>query len=354
MPIDDYYSYEIFDDNVDLNDYTFIDPPKETTTITIPDTIPLASELTHSTRTVTLSLLHPIDYNFFRTKIKNLGISIDYIPCDLLNWIIKNRIVKDNVPILDFFQTLENKIKRNHKLNLILCSKILKGKTESNFIDILEIYNNLQLNQKGFNTMVIRDLPIKTITGFKTRKRGFRNQITLRMNITENINIMVFQNGRLTITGCKSNLEIKNVASSIVHEIELLNNQGIEITKQPEWATEFMHLEIHDINCQSMNYHFNLNFSIDNYELFIGLVELHRESNNKLFYFLDFNPERFAGLKFRLNECPERGFKGSVCIVFQTGAINIYRSSSEEEVTFVYQLVNSWIQRLFHKIYINK
>lgn len=346
------YSYTIEDNSVNLDDYSFNEYTFEETSIVKPQ----PTELTHSTRTVTLALAYPVKYSYY-TDILDKNI-IEYntiLNKEQLKYIIDYRVIKDGIPLLDYFKVLHEKVKKGIEITMELLGKILHNKTDSNFIDIMKIYDNTILSPTHINTMVIRDLPIKTVVDYTTTKRGFRNQITFRIisnDNTRNINIMVFQNGKLTITGCRSKIEVQSIIDMVINHIYDLINRGIEVLQRPEWNIEEHKLLLHveDLVCHSMNYHFNLNFSIDNSELHTILTELNEASDNKLFYYIDFDPERFAGLKFRFNEDTEHGYKGSLCIVFQTGSINIYRSSSEEEIDYVYTTINKWMDTYYNQV----
>jgi TATA-box binding protein (TBP) (component of TFIID and TFIIIB) len=345
------YSYVIEDNSINLEDYEF----NEWTVGITPIVKPKPSELSHSTRTVTLSLCPEIDfeqYNTYYPKFKELGVSEDDF-----KGTITSRIIKDGINLDDFYKALVAKIKKSKgKYNSEYLSKILP--TESNFIDIEKLYTHTELTLDEINSIVIRDHPIRSITGYTTTKRGFRNQITFRIlsrveetnhkktsKTPRNINVMLFQNGKCTITGCRSSEEITNIVNIIIAHISKMNDAGNCITRP-----EYNKLHIEDTVCHSMNYHFNLNFAIDNSQLYTILQAENEKSNFKLFYFLDFDPERFAGLKFRFNEDPERNFKGSLCILFQTGSINIYRSSSETEIEWVYSKINEWATQYYDEI----
>lgn len=345
------YSYEIEDNTVNLDDYSFNDYIIAKTSLTKPE----PTNLTHSTRTVTLSLCYPVEYNYYTDILNNNNIDYSMLTDDLLKYIIDYRIIKDSIPILDYFKALHDKIKKGYAVTRELLGKLLSSMSDSNFIDIMALYNNTTLSKEHINTMVVRDLPIKTVVDYTSTKRGFRNQVTFRIISTDgtrNINVMVFQNGKLTITGCRSKEEVQSIIDLVINHIYNLTASGTQILQKPEWNTENNELLLHveDLVCHSMNYHFNLKFSIDNSELYSVLHKLNEDSNNTLFYYLDFDPERFAGLKFRFNENIALGYKGSLCIIFQTGSINIYRSSSEEEVQFVYDTINDWMNTFYNKI----
>lgn len=335
--------------DINLSDYTFIDKPEIEAG---PDfVLPKPSELWHSTRTVTAMLYQDnIDFvEWCRILLGNLLTgpiitNLD-IPTSELRWIILNRLVKDNINPDKFFQELKKKSKGRY--TRIVASSILKKLATCHFINHAQLYNNITFTEHTtdywLNTVIIRDSPIKTVVGYTTIKRGFRNQITCRINKTigdtiRNINVMIFQNGKLTITGCKCIEEINEV---IEFTIKLIHNANVlEDTTNKLLYT--------DIQCHSMNYHYSLNFPIDNYKLYNVIVDSEYYNN---FKFVDYDPSSdFSGLKLKFKENLDKKFKGTLCIIFKTGIINIYGGATEEEIHHVYESINSWISIHYTKV----
>ena len=336
------FTYEITPkNNVNLSKYTFVEQEQDTEIHSVPECSPLV----HSTRTVTAMLYQDnVDYSewisLLTTKYPEIVGSINLLE---LKWIILNRLVKDAIDPDIYFPELIKKCKGNY--SRLIASNILLKISKNHFLNIYEIYDNitLKIDYKEFyiSSVVIRDFPIKTISNYSTIKRGFRNQITLRINKIEenkirNVNVMIFQNGKLTITGCRNNDEIIEIIKFCIKTIQNLIEGGAssvlkDTTKPLEWC---------DIQCHSMNYHYSLNFNMDNNNLY----KLLNDKYKNLFDIIDFNQEQFSGLKFRFKEDKQLGFKGALVIVFLTGSINIYRSSSEEEVKNVYKTINGIVK----------
>jgi TATA-box binding protein (TBP) (component of TFIID and TFIIIB) len=335
--------------DINLGDYTFVDKP---TLEAGPDFIlPKPSDLWHSTRTVTAMLYQDnVDFdewaNILLGNLLTGPIINDLnIPLTELRWIILNRLIKDNINPDKFFQELKKKTKGNY--TRMVASNILKKIATCHFINHVQLYNNIFFTEYTtdywLNTVIIRDHPIKTVVDYTTNKRGFRNQITCRINKTvgdtvRNINVMIFQNGKLTITGCKCIDEINEVIEFIIN---LIHNANVLEDTSHE-------LQFTDIQCHSMNYHYSLNFPIDNYKLYNVILESEYYNN---FKFVDYDPSSdFSGLKLKFRENLDKKFKGTLCIIFKTGIINIYGGATEEEIQYVYESINSWISIHYTKI----
>ena len=111
-------------------------------------------------------------------------------------------------------------------------------------------------------------------------------------------------------------------------------------------SEKYPQIYIDDVNYQSINCHYDLNFKLDNKTLYYLLLEEKENINIKE---LSYKPNKFAGLKVKFHKVPEK-YKGSVCIFFQSGKVNIYGSSSEEEIAFVYSVINKLMDKCYLKI----
>lgn len=461
------YNYNV-DDEVDLDDYEFedFDTPNE-----IILQKPEPSKLKYSTRTVNLSIFPDIDYTtrikYIRETIlpplmKEYSLDSTVFTDEILSRIILYRIIKDSIPYEQYFKLLCLKLSTGEPLTMDLV-KFKIDNTQSKFIDVKFLYENIILDENHVNTVMMRDQPLKTILTFKSNisderlneiktlinqliptefnskvnftrnateitdvyvhdlftkpcipiesfdidssckcidkkctetpcesdtstyidyckqgmlewkrynntlltlenkllftlnpsetiqihqyyhnnKLGFRNQATFRM-LTEDrqrtINIMIFQNGRMTFTGCRTTADVNYISNWIKNLVETMEVNGKRAINK-----KYPKIFIGDIVNQSMNCHYDLKFSLDNNLLYYLLLE------EKMFKYVDYKPNKFAGLKLRFHEVPGK-YKGTVCIFFQSGKINIYRSASEEEIEYVYQTINDLMTKYYSKI----
>jgi TATA-box binding protein (TBP) (component of TFIID and TFIIIB) len=199
---------------------------------------------------------------------------------------------------------------------------------------ISELNNVLLFTMQASDTIQIQQF-------YHNNKLGFRNQVTFRMlseDRARTINIMIFQNGRMTFTGCRTTEDVNYISKWIKNLVENITVDG----KRPI-NDKYSKIYIGDVINQSMNCHYDLKFSLDNNLLYYLLLE------EKMFKYVDYKPNKFAGLKLRFHEVPDK-YKGTVCIFFQSGKINIYRSASEEEIDYVYTTINTLMDKYYPQI----
>lgn len=340
------YDYNV-DDTINLDDYDFEEYDEENNETLQNNLKPTPSILKYSTRTVNLSIFPVFDYEkridyihklILPPLFKKYEINVKF-PEDILKKIILYRIIKDSIPYDVYFDALCAKLV-NEPLTIELIMFKIEN-TQSRFIDVKFLYDNVPLDKNYVNTVLMRDYPLKTVIDYHNRKRGFRNQVTFRMlseDKQRTINIMIFQNGRMTFTGCRTNDDVIYIYTWIKNLIETLS-----VNNKRAIHEKYEKIYIADIVNQSMNCHYDLKFKLDNNLLYYLLLD------EKMFKYVDYKPNKFAGLKLRFREVPGK-YKGTVCIFFQSGKINIYRSASEEEIAYIYETVNSLMDKYYLKI----
>lgn len=332
--------YDYFNlDEIKLNDFIF---NEYITNIKITKYME-PSELKFSTITCNTSLI-PI----IKDLDEKLQIFKNYIPenfknlinDELLKNIYINRIIIDGLDPKIFFDTLTEK-SFNKKFKLEKACLTILNLSSSTFIDIFSIYDNIELNENTISSVFMRNKETKSIDNYVNTKKGFRNQISFRMKSFDKkriINVMLFQNGKMTLTGCRNTEDIENISNYIKN---FLNNFSVNNKKICNYELEIKNIVFHSINC-----HFNLNFQINNNELSKIL------KNCPEIDFLMYKPNTYPGLKCRFKENIEKKYKGGLIIFFQSGKINIYRTKNFEEINFLYEFINKLVKENFEKLII--
>ncbi len=333
------YSYDIDIEDINLNDYKFLEYPTDTNRITYIK----PTELKYSTITSNVSLL-PIIQNL-EIEIEKLNKIIEKYPLikenityDILYFIYIHRIIIDCINPEEFFKTLNTSLMKKKKTLKYLSEKLFKI-TTSNFININLIYDNIILDNDTVTSVFMRNKEIKTIDNYVNKKSGFRNQISFRMKSEDKkriINIMIFQNGKMTLSGCRNENDIIYISSFIKNFIE---NFKVNEICAVNYKLKTEKIIYHSINC-----HFNLNFKINNNEIY----KLFKD--NELVDFISYKPNTFPGLKIRFKEDIKMNFKGGLVIFFQSGKINLYRSAHFEEIEWLYKTINEIIYKNYNLI----
>lgn len=208
-------------------------------------------------------------------------------------------------------------------------------------INLQELYDKLEINDT-IQCIEYQDKPIKGIKKKKKKKnkKCFYNQMTLIINIlNKNVNVKVFKNGRIQITGIKSEENGKAAAEYISSCLK--DSNGIS-----------------DYKTVLINSDFNIGFPIHREKLYYLLVDKYK-------LFVTFEPCIYPGVnaKYYWNQSPEYKKLPGVCIctkkcngkgcgegeseckritmsTFQSGTIIITGANTKKQLYDVYEFIS--------------
>lgn len=203
-------------------------------------------------------------------------------------------------------------------------------------IDDGNILKSIFQRRNGMPSSTKRKEPTLTKTG-KIRKKSFQNQITALIymeNRIKPLNVKVFSNGQLTITGCKSIEEGQYAVSVLINSLRntyyILH---IENTQKKIYAVENIE-NIKEIPLkQSMiNFKYKVNFLIDQYKL-VELLERLKGNETKIKH-VRYEPDHYAGVILQIyldKENPEyiayhrlkKHKRDLTFSIFESGSINL-------------------------------
>lgn len=369
------YDY-LVDEDINLDDYEF-----ETLSVnSTSNSKPRPDPYRFSTKTINVQL-YPI-LNFQKRidhirenilpKYENLVLTDD----DLKDIII-SRIIRDGLSYEYFFDMLAQRAKSKKISELI--PSIIKLKN-SRMIDIKKIYEETTITEDLFHFVwlykhtprfdvdILEKLRLQLPKSVLKGKDGFRNQVTLRFFSQDKariLNVMIFKNGKLTISGIRDSRDLIYTINLVIEHIKKLG------------AMNYKDLYVHNISYQSVNTHFDLKFSLDNKSLrniFLKGIDIVSPIITGIN--LEMDPKSQADLKVRFNSIPvidqeleeckhvlnhgknvyfvqnvlTSDRKGSSVTFFQTGKVNIYGSSSANEVKEIYRIINEIMDKHYHDI----
>ncbi len=367
------YDY-LIEEEIDLDDYEF-----ETMIIdSVNNLKPNPSTYRISTKTInvqlfpTLNFKKRIDYirNEILPKYPDLILSDDE-----LKDIIISRIIRDGLSFEYYFQVLAQKA-QSKKISELIPS-IIKLKN-SRMIDIKKISDLTEISENKFlfvwlykhkpkfSLEIMEKLKIQLPKSALKGNDGFRNQVTLRFYSQDNeriLNVMIFKNGKLTISGIRNSDDLIYTINMVIDHIKKLG------------AMNYKDLYVHHISYQSVNTHFDLKFQLNNkslYNAFTNEIKL----QPTIIKTIEMDPESQSDLKVRFHSIPfidkelehcknvlngnkavynvkniitnER--KGSSVTFFQTGKVNIYGSSSIDEINKLYIIINQIMDKYYNDI----
>ncbi len=375
----DLYDYHV-DEDINLDDYEFETP----TTINENANKPEPSTYRFSTKTINVQLY----------PVMNFTKRIDYIKQEILpkypdlilteeelKDIIISRIIQDGISYEYFFEVLSQRAKKKKISELI--PTIIKIKN-SKLIDIKKIYEDTEITEEKFHFVrlykhtarfdpdMFEKLRIQLPKSVLGERDGFRNQVSLRFFSQDKariLNVMVFQNGKLTISGVRDSRDLIYTLNLIIEHIKNLQ------------AMNYKDLYVHHMSYQSINTHFTLNFSLDNKALYNIFLNGFKYTSRVIKDInVEMEPKTQTSMKVRfatykepivdeeLEQCktvlnhgkqtyfvqnkvvPER--KGTSVTFFQTGKVNLYGSASSDEVNEVYRIINEIMNKHYREIHV--
>lgn len=202
----------------------------------------------------------------------------------------------------------------------------------------------------------------RTIVVIKNKKKpsikNFYNQVTILMkpmnNPTHNyINIKVFKNGSLQMTGCKDMDDFNNVTSTLIKILKRgrkkkdANNKitHIKFIEEPE------KIGIFDVKIRMINSNFKLEYKVDRKKLAKLLKKFHgKKSKDKDIGYVECKYEPNGGhscvnIKYQYDEKS----KPSI-FVFQTGAIIITGAKNLHHIIMAYHFIMKVLERYYNEI----
>lgn len=187
----------------------------------------------------------------------------------------------------------------------------------------------------------------------KPSKKIFYNQVTILMKPTNNpdrnyINIKVFKNGSLQMTGCKDMEDFNNVSDRLIRILKKgkdINGQHFKYIKEPKKIGVF------DVRIRMINSNFRLDYKIDRKILARLLRKNHSlKSKDPDLGYIEHKYDPTGGhscvnIKFHYDE----NNRPSI-FVFQTGAIIITGAKNLHHIIKAYRFVKEILDRYYHEI----
>jgi len=246
--------------------------------------------------------------------------------------------------------------------NILISTITLDCKLHT-LIDIDAFSKNIGLKEDEIASIKIgtRKNPAtnRTIILSKTKKKqsskNFYNQVTILMRPMNNpsrnyINIKVFKNGSLHMTGCKDMSDFNNVSSTLIKILKkganIVEKNGNQ--KHIEYVDKPDDIGIFDVKIRMINSNFKQGYKIDRKKLAKLLRKNHKKNTkDKEIGYVECKYQPTGGhscvnIKYKYDEKN----KPSI-FVFQTGAIIITGAKNLNHIIMAYH----FIQKILNKYY---
>lgn len=261
----------------------------------------------------------------------------------------KNRIEIKNIPNDLDVSTMTIILKVNTLFNLYNIGNYLP----LNHNDIIEIKcgdsNDPKTNRSLIAKKIRKSKKIK-------KKDSFYNQATLKVKIEGDkiINIKIFHNGAVQLTGCKS---LNNAKESIQKLLPLLNKKRYLLDFFNNKITEVVYhdktkdltiYDIYKVKVGLVNTNFNINFSIDRDKLYKKLKDDITQKKFPNIFTIDpkYDPNRHACVNIQLFILDPKlniTVKSVSIFVFEKGSIIITGAKNFKQVMTAYNFINTYL-----------
>lgn len=275
---------------------------------------------------------------------------------------INNIVRAPSKEIMDSYLEAKDFLKKN---NILISTITLDCKLHT-LIDVDVFAKNVVLREDEIVSVKFgnrKDAATnRTIIVLKNKKKpsvkNFYNQVTILMkpqnNLERNyINIKVFKNGSLQMTGCKDMDDFNNVTSTLINILkrgkDVVGKKGkvvnIKFIEEPD------KIGIFDTKIRMIVSAFKVNYKIDRKKL-VKLLKKHHHLNTRdqEIGYVEFRYEPIGGhscvnIKYKYNETS----KPSI-FVFQTGSIIITGAKTLHHIIMAYKFINKLLDRYHEKI----
>lgn len=289
------------------------------------------------------------------TKIKKSSTKIDFSNNN------EENINKKNAAITSYIEARKFLDDRN-----IMISTITLDCKLHTLIDVDKFAKNVILKEDEIVSVKFgnRKDPAtnRTIVVLKTKKKSsvknFYNQVTILMKPMNNpirnyINIKVFKNGSLQMTGCKDMNDFNNVTTTLIKILsrgrDMKNEKGKSI--HVDFIDNPKNIGIYDAKIRMINSNFKLDYKIDRKKLTRLLKKNHRQgTSDKEIGYVECKYEPTSGhscvnIKFKYDD----KHKPSI-FVFQTGAIIITGAKNLPQIIMAYYFIHKILNKYYDEI----
>lgn len=234
---------------------------------------------------------------------------------------------------------------------MTVCSKF----TGENFcFDLKEIFDTLKLSVTEILTMKFMG-SIRSLSQEKKKPRAganakvFPNQITfvlvLNNDSDRTINLKLFKNGQIQITGCKKIEDADYGISLLLKHLRNSNlkNQGNSISNNVSFD------KLNDDNIKMINSNYYLFNRINLFKLDKIMTDEWKIKKNKNIFNVFYDPCNYPGINMKFF------YKESYTVsifIFSTGNVNITGARSIDQIEEAYKFVNKMIENNIDEIII--
>lgn len=209
----------------------------------------------------------------------------------------------------------------------------------------------------GNRNNLITNRMLPCIKKYHKNGRNFYNQATIlispyRKYEKKYVNIKVFQNGTLQITGCKDMDQFYWVTTKLIkilYKGATIDHNGkkthIKFVKDPD------QMGIYDVKIRMINSNFKIDYRIDRKRLYVLLIKNHHIwTTDKEIGYVECENDSVRGHSCVNIKCPTPDQHKTSIFIFQTGSIIITGAKKFSHIIHAYKYVQKILKRYYREI----
>lgn len=186
----------------------------------------------------------------------------------------------------------------------------------------------------------------------KKTKKSFYNQVTVKVNTKSKqkpLNVKLFKNGSIQVTGCKSWKNIVEAFAVLDHELKKVKavidpREPNKVVEKP-FVSDPDNLDfgnVKDMNIRMINSNFDVGFKVNREMLYKILLTEKTPCN--------FEPCVHACVNIKYNYKDQKDIS---IFVFESGSIIITGANNKEQINEAYEFITKKLYEHYHKIVVN-
>jgi TATA-box binding protein (TBP) (component of TFIID and TFIIIB) len=193
--------------------------------------------------------------------------------------------------------------------------------------------------EKKKRTKKNKDEPMDINVKHKVQKKIFPNQLTVIININKEINMKVFTNGKLQLTGCKS---MDDATKTIEKFIDILETHNTKFKSMSNIIQQDS-IKYTEPKIQNINSYYNIENILNLNELFKYLLIEFKKPNTDIFC-VSLEPTTYPGINLKYTYDKDGISKIITAFIFTTGRVMLTGINNMEQIDVLVDYINNIIK----------
>jgi TATA-box binding protein (TBP) (component of TFIID and TFIIIB) len=265
-------------------------------------------------------------------------------------WKTPSEIKVSTITVISSLEHNDKNIKFNFDpadlyLNIELSPSIPKVKYLTN---IRSIIIEPEKPEKKKRTRKSKDEPMDINVKHKVQKKIFPNQLTVVININKDINMKVFTNGKLQLTGCKSIDDATKTIEKFINVLETHSTKFKSLSNIMKPNT----IKYTEPKIQNINAYYNIQNTLNLNELYNYLLIDFKKKDTDLFC-VSLEPTTYPGINLKYIYDKDDVNKILTAFIFTTGRVMLTGINDMKQIDVLVDYINDIVKKNMKKVLVN-